>query len=378
MVHRKYRLLSSLLSFVLFLTAVPLGLSLAPESVKAAVSSAPVNLNASPEAIKLLKYLSDISGKGIITGQHDYLESTDEYNNKLQVTSGRFAALHGYELGAISGQTESTVASQRQGVVTSAINWNKNGGIVAMTFHENLPGTTYDWSNVSKSLSQSDFDKYVTPGTTQYNSLIADLDKVAVSLKSLRDAGVPVLWRPYHEMNGGWFWWGQKNNFSALWNIMYDRFVNYHKLNNLLWVWSPNAPNAWADSYALTYPGASKVDILAADIYDNDFKQSYYDSLLTLAAGKPIAIGENGEMPDTTTVLKTQPNWAYMMNWGKMLYEKNTTSTITSFMNNGFTLTRDEYSTGVIPSATPTPTPVPTATPTLVLVVQSYSMVHPK
>lgn len=360
--YRKYRLLCTLLSFALLLTAIPFSLGLTSFTVKAAAAAGtPVNPDASPAAVKLLKYLSDISGKGIITGQHDYLESPDELSYKLLVTSGKYAALHGYELGAISGQSEGTAAWQRQNVVNSAVNWSKSGGIVAMTFHANLPGTAYDWSNVSRSLSQADFNKYVTPGTTQYNSLITELDKVAVSLKSLRDAGVPVLWRPYHEMNGGWFWWGQKNNFSALWNIMYDRFVNVHKLNNLLWVWSPNAPNAWADPYALTYPGADKVDILAADIYDNDFKQSHYDSLLALAAGKPIAIGENGEMPDVTKVLKTQSKWAFMMSWGKLLYEKNSTDTIKNFMNHSFTLTKDEYITGVIPSESPAATP--TASP---------------
>ncbi|MHA6532843.1 PA14 domain-containing protein [Paenibacillus sp. BAC0078] len=359
--YRNFRFLSAVLSIALFMTA----LGIAPLSAKAAASpSAPVNPDASPGAVKLLSDLYSITGKGIITGQHDYLESPDEFSNKLKGTSGQYAALHGYELGVISGQSESTAATQRRNVVNSAINWYKNGGIVAMTFHEQLPGTSYQWANVQKTLSQADFDKYVTPGTTQYNSLIADLDKVAVSLKSLRDAGVPVLWRPYHEMNGNWFWWGKKNNFPKLWNIMYDRFVGVHKLNNLLWVWNPNAPNGWADPYALTYPGADKVDVLAADIYDNDFMNIYHDSLLSLANGKPIAIGENGQMPSTAKLQLSQKNWVYMMSWGKMLYENNSTDTIKSFMNDKYTLTRDKYKAGLTLSPAPTPTPTATPTPT--------------
>ncbi|MBY3622793.1 glycosyl hydrolase [Acinetobacter sp. CUI P1] len=350
--YRTYRLLSTFLSLALFLTVIPLGLGIVPSAAGAASSSEnPVNLEASPEAVKLLSDLYSISGKGILAGQHDYLESPDEINNKLKTTSGQYAALHGYEMGAISGQSEGTVAWQRQNVVNSAMNWSRGGGIVAMTFHANLPGTSYDWSNVKRSLSQSEFDKYVTPGTTQYSSLIAELDKVAVSLKSLRDAKVPVLWRPYHEMNGNWFWWGKKNNFSELWNIMYDRFVNVHKLNNLLWVWSPNAPNAWSDPYALTYPGPDKVDILAADIYENDYQQQYYDSLLSLAAGKPIAIGENGDLPNPKKLLQSQSKWVFMMSWGKLLYENNSIETIQTFMNNSFTLTRDKYNSGMLPPA---------------------------
>lgn len=372
--YRKSRLVSIMLTIALFLTAVPLGLGGAPSKAAAASDSpAPVNPNASTAAVKLLDELNAISGKGIITGQHDYLESPDEFSNKLKGTSGKYAALHGYELGLISGQSESTGAAQRRNVVNSAINWYKNGGIVAMTFHEQLPGTSYQWANVQKTLSQADFNKYVTPGTAQYNSLITDLDKVAVSLKSLRDAGVPVLWRPYHEMNGNWFWWGKKNNFAELWNIMYDRFVNVHQLNNLLWVWNPNAPNASSDPYELTYPGADKVDVLAADIYNNDYMNKYHDSLLSLADGKPIAIGENGEMPSTAKLQLYQRQWVYMMNWGKMLYENNSTTTIKNFMNDNYTVTLDQYKAGLVDApvapATPaaTPTPVPTATPTPVL-----------
>lgn len=103
---------------------------------------------------------------------------------------------------------------------------------------------------------------------------------------------------------------------------MYDRFVHVHKLNNLLWVWSPNAPNANADPFTATYPGGSKVDVLAVDIYDNDYNPDYYKSITQLAGGKPVAIGENGELP-SAAVLKEQPRWAYFMTWGKMLTENN-------------------------------------------------------
>ena len=62
---------------------------------------------------------------------------------------------------------------------------------------------------------------------------------------------------------------------------MYDRFVNYHKLNNLIWIWNANAPRDWKDDeayeYHLFYPGPEFVDILAADIYKGDYKQSHHD-----------------------------------------------------------------------------------------------------
>jgi mannan endo-1,4-beta-mannosidase len=315
-------------------------------SVANAATLQPVNSDASAQARELYNYLTSISGKKMVTGQHDYLESPDELNNKVQKVSKEYAGVHGYEMGAIYGQSATTIEAQRKSVVDSAIRWHRAGGMVTMTFHEALPGKPLTWANVQTKVSQAEFNKYVTPGTTQYNLLIADLDKVAESLKQLRDAGVPVLWRPYHEMNGDWFWWGNKNNFNQLWNIMYDRFVNTHQLNNLLWVWCPNAPNSYTVPYTPKYPGDEKVDILAVDIYNNDFQQSHYEGLLGLARNKLIAIGEHGEMP-SPEVMQAQPKWVYSMTWGKMLTEDNTTDQIQDYMNNPMSLTRDDVKKGL-------------------------------
>ncbi|MEK5034485.1 glycosyl hydrolase [Paenibacillus sp. FSL R7-0302] len=349
--NRKYRLFTTVFPLILILSLLPWGEGRSlPADAKvttlaapAAAPIKPINPSASKEASALLSYLHDLSGKGMISGQHDYLESPDEFNNKLRTTTGRYAVLHGYELGAIGNQSKATIAKQRQAVVDSAIRWHKGGGIVAMTFHQNLPGTAPVWTNVQKPLSQNQFKQYVTPGTPQYKALIAELDEVAKYLGELRDAGVPVLWRPYHEMNGGWFWWGQKDDFVKLWDLVYDRMVNTHKLNNLLWVWNPNAPNKSSEPYAAYFPGTAKVDILAADIYDNDFKQSYYDSLLKLADGKPIGIGESGELPDPVIMSQKQSKWVYTMTWGKMLVENNPTVKIQSFMNHKYTVSREDY-----------------------------------
>ncbi|MFF2911879.1 glycosyl hydrolase [Paenibacillus sp. NPDC057934] len=342
---RNFRLLTTLLPVLLLLSLLPSwgdvpDSGVSPED-KAAI--APVNPSASPEARRLLQYLTGLSGQGIISGQHDYLESPDEFNNKLKSASGKYALLHGYELGALNHQSAEKIAMQRQSVVNSAIKWYEGGGIVAMTFHQNLPGTPPVWSNVSMKLSQEQFNAYVTPGTPQYNSLIAELDDISGYLGELRDAGVPVLWRPYHEMNGDWFWWGDKSNFATLWNLVYDRFTHIHKLNNLLWVWNPNAPGPTAGPYREYYPGPGTVDVLAADIYNNDYQQAYYDDLLKLAGSKPIGIGESGELPDPKILSKTQSRWVYMMTWGKMLTGNNSTGQIQSFMGSPYTVSRDDY-----------------------------------
>src|SRR5690606_32173687 len=159
------------------------------------------------------------------SGQHDYLEAPDVYPNQIRSLTGKFPAVHGYEMGAIMGQSAAVIAQQRSGVTNSAIAWHNAGGIVTMMYHAHYPGLPPLWTNVQRATTEQEFARIVTPGTTLYNHLIREIDQVADYLKRLRDAGVPVLWRPYHEMNGGWFWWGKKSRFADLWNIMFDRYV---------------------------------------------------------------------------------------------------------------------------------------------------------
>jgi mannan endo-1,4-beta-mannosidase len=85
----------------------------------------------------------------------------------------------------------------------------------------------------------------------------------------------------------------------------------------LLWVYDANEVRAGVDPYAAYYPGADVVDILATDVYQGGFSSSDYSELLTLAAGKPIALGEVGQ-PPPLAVLETQPRWAWFMLWGDL------------------------------------------------------------
>jgi len=80
------------------------------------------------------------------------------------------------------------------------------------------------------------------PDTDTHQRWMQELDLTAEGLKELKDAGVVVLWRPFHEMNGGWFWWGAKEpeQFIALWRHMFDYFSKTKSLDNLLWVYGPN------------------------------------------------------------------------------------------------------------------------------------------
>ncbi|WP_081417108.1 glycosyl hydrolase [Paenibacillus sp. Soil522] len=327
----------------------------------------PINPNASEKAIDLLNYLYSISGSKTLTGIHNWLEVPDGYVNEINNLYGDYPAVAGYEMGPIANQTDATIASQRQNVVNSAITYHQNGGIVTMMWHQNYPLTAYAWVNVQRSTTtDAEFNKICTPGTAEYNWLIGEYDKVAEYLKQLKEANVPVLWRPYHEMNGGWFWWGKKQNFNLLWDIMYDRFTNTHGLNNLLWVWNANAPkSADINPYSTHFVGTSKCDVLGTDLYmfgDEPFKQEYHDGLDVISGGKPIAVTEIGQLFPITT-FNTQAKWTWFMVWGNYLYDYNTQSQRDALFTTTVsrTLNRSEVD---IPDSSPTPDTQPPTVPT--------------
>ncbi|NJJ38389.1 glycosyl hydrolase [Paenibacillus apii] len=187
----------------------------------------PVNPNISPSARALLSYLYQLQGKAIISGQHEYLESPNQFSPYIFSVTGKYPKLKGVEFGAINGQSDQTTYNQRANVVNACKDWVLNkGGIITATYHAAFPGTANTWANVQADCTPEQFEPIITPGTDLYNALIEDIDQVAVHLKALRDADVPVLWRPYHEMNGTWFWWGGQPKFNNLWEIMYSRYVN--------------------------------------------------------------------------------------------------------------------------------------------------------
>lgn len=164
----------------------------------------------------------------------------------------------------------------------------KSGGLVMVSNHAGNPVTGADCND-----RRVDVAELLKPGTAAGKAWAKELDALAAGLGLLRNQGVVVLWRPFHEMNGDWFWWGGRDPkaFTALWRHMFERFSKAG-LDNLLWVYSPDAKRAKVASY---YPGPGYVDVVGLDAYATDLrtlpKQPYAE---LLALGKPFGFTEWG------------------------------------------------------------------------------------
>jgi len=295
----------------------------------------PSNPNATPEAKAMIELFHRISGKYLLTGQHNFPNARDRNSRFYAKEVGKTPAIWSSDFGfAEDGDKDSYLA--RPDIVKEAIRQHKKGAIVNLCWHavpptvdepvtfQPIPGVEVapdKLASVQGQLTDEQYRELMTPGTLLRQRWEAQVDEVAKFLKQLQDANVPVLWRPYHEMNGNWFWWGGRVEGSVTANIykmIYDRYVNHHKLNNLVWVWSVDRPSEEYRKYTNYYPGDAYLDMLALDVYGSDFKQEFYAGLVALSNGKPLMLGEVGTPPELD-VLDTQPKWTSWVIWSGMV-----------------------------------------------------------
>jgi mannan endo-1,4-beta-mannosidase len=293
----------------------------------------PVTPKASPEAAALLELFYSISGKYTLTGQHNFPNIKDRNTRFAAEYIGKTPVIFSTDWGFAKEDDKDSYLARPE-IVKEAIRQYRLGSIITICWHA-VPPTAKEpvtfqpvrganprnLESVQGQLTDEQFREILTKGTPLYKSWCSQVDSVATYLKKLQNAHVPVLWRPYHEMNGNWFWWGGrtgKYSTRALYRQIYDRLVKYHKLKNLIWVWSVDRPNKPEMQFSNFYPGNDYLDILALDVYGSDFKQEYYDSLVALSKGKPLVLGEVGN-PPALDILSKQPKWSYWVIWSGMV-----------------------------------------------------------
>lgn len=148
-------------------------------------------------------------------------------------------------------------------------------------------------------------------GTWENKVFTEDLKNVAAYLKLLRDADIPVLWRPFHEAAGGWFWWGKDAaSFKSLWIAMFNYFKT-EGLDNLIWVWTTEGNDAdW-------YPGDQYVDIVGRDVYNKETADcvSEYTSIAENYGNKIVSLSECGTVGLISEQWASGARWSWFMPW---------------------------------------------------------------
>lgn len=290
------------------------------------------NPKASAQTQSLYSFLCDTYGNKVISGQQEstWMGSDNYEFDIIKNASGKYPALRGLDY----------MGDDFAGCNRRAKQWYDKGGIVTICWH---CGSDFRGSHTEAMNSDLNWSAALTEGTAEYNTLIAGMDKGAKALQELQKAGIPVIWRPFHEFDGKWFWWGKggAENFKKLWRIMYDRYTNYWGLDNLIWSlgYCGDVNSGW-------YPGDEYVDIIGSDTYVNHTESlaAMYNKTAQVA-NKPVCLHENGPIPDPDKMKNDGAKWLWFMTWHTSFIDSNefnTASYLKKVYNSDYLLSLDE------------------------------------
>lgn len=248
-----------------------------------------VDQNAIDKTKELYSYLQTLSRNDqVLFGhQNDYHKKVSQSASEgdTKELTGSLSGIYGVDSLALTG-VELGITDEKEALNT-VIGYSKaaaeQGAIVTLSTH--MPNFTnekviqlenggYDFTACDFSESQdirNDCAEQVLPGGAYNSQLNAYLDLIAEYALALQEENIPLIFRPYHENNGSWFWWGSNTKVET-YQALYQYTVTYLEekgVHNILYVYSPNGPFTDADSYLERYPGDDYVDILAFDYYDD-------------------------------------------------------------------------------------------------------------
>ena len=346
--HAKHLLLVALLVFAVFTSPDASALVRPPKTL-----TDPLATN---ESKSLMSFLVDNYGQKVLSGQQELSEIDYIYS-----VTGKYPAVGVFDLMDYS-PSRIEFGANPTGQVESYIAWaNTGGGIVSLSWHWNAPTDLinitpdYEWWRGFYTFATTfDIEAVLAdPEGEKYQLLIRDLDAIAVELAKFQTAGLPVLWRPLHEASGGWFWWGAKGSapFIELWQLMYDRYVNYHGLHNLIWVYTVGDPT-W-------YPGDAYVDVAGMDIYpdntDTSMVWEWLDTQSRHEGVKLVALSESGIVPDPDKIRQDDVWWSWFSVWSGGFIHNTDQTYLTNVYNDEDIITLDElidwknYPTNTVP-----------------------------
>jgi mannan endo-1,4-beta-mannosidase len=324
---------------------------------------------ATRETVNLWNYLKSIYGQKMLTGC--WTETQFGGNDKVENCSGETPAIWGQDMNSwYRSRTDQNWINTWNQNIAGFKAAHKRGQILQVNWHWQMPSSKVNGSYTrdawgkdangnGQMMTTQQWADIVTPGTALYDAMIEDIDYHVVNFlkKIVDDKGVPIpiIFRPLHEIDGGWFWWTcttDPTKTARLYKILQDRIINYHGCHNLIWVYNPGVscnggswPPYQTSEYArrkLFYPGDAFCDITGIDLYDYDpaargtfasTGKTYRDAwnmMKAIAPAKMIALCESEGLPNMEKTFSdpTYAPWLYCLPWFSDSYTDNTTGVL--------------------------------------------------
>lgn len=325
------------------------------------VSNSCVAPNVSDSVKTVKRYLADVYGNKVLTGQF-CSSGTNTEINAVYMSTGRYSAVRCADIGIFT-EYYSGSDKNNSDEIDTAVSWWKQGGLVSYSWYWEAPcentscfyeladfsiNSAYTETDISN-LSPTALETYEQTGRISSDGLklIHDIDAVATQLKLLDAQGVPVLFRPLPEAGNGWYWWGvDSEKYNWLYKLIFRRFTEYHALTNIIWIWDGESADF--------YPGDEYVDIVGMDIYtDSDISGNIRmkDAISYTIKTKAAALTECGRIPDPDRIVRDNAYWLWFALWkgdyiinkdGSISYEHVDRKDLDYAYNNELYITLDE------------------------------------
>jgi hypothetical protein len=286
---------------------------LLPSGIIAQEADLPADKQATKETANLYRNLKKQAGKGFMFGHQDDLaygvgwkydaSAGSAGRSDIRDVTGDYPAVYGWELGHLeidhAVNLDSVPFTTMQQLIRKGYD---RGGVITISWHLDNPLTGKSAWNPAEGTVAS-----VLPGGGRHELFKSWLDKLATfmnALKGSRGEFIPVIFRPYHELNGNWFWWGGKNctpgEFKKLWIFTVSYLRDEKKLHHLLYAYNTDRYSS-REEYLLKYPGDEWVDITGFDIYQrNSSNEKFMTDLSSMLSTLEEIAKEKNKIPALT------------------------------------------------------------------------------
>ncbi|WP_433830956.1 glycoside hydrolase family 26 protein [Flavobacterium anhuiense] len=280
-----------------------------------------IDKKATKETKNLYQNLKTISKKNILFGHQHALEYGHGWSNEpnrsdVKSVTGSHPAVVGIDFSDFSGRSKDQIEKAKEVLRKYVIDTYERGGITTVSWHFNNPASEggFYWKDGISTASMS----LIKPGGLyheQYKEILKTIADFAHSVKAKDGKLSPMIFRPFHEFDGDWFWWGKshtsREDFIAVWQFTVSYLKDTLGVHNFLYAFSPDNRFNSKEEYLERYPGDNFVDMLGMDDYGDFGRDGKYDleaGLKKLKIFSDLAIKKKKLAAFTETGLESIPN----------------------------------------------------------------------
>jgi mannan endo-1,4-beta-mannosidase len=281
-----------------------------------------IDSKATKETKALYTNLKKLSERHILFGHQHATEYGhgwygDENRSDVKSVTGSHPAVIGIDFSGLSGRPDNMIEKEKNSLRKYIADTYNRGGVITIAWHFNNPvsKTNFYWNDSTAAAAV----KNIIPGGShneKYKAILKTIADLANTTKGKDGKLVPMIFRPYHEFDGDWFWWGRKhcsiNEFKSLWKFTVSYLRDSLQVHNFIYAFSPDNQFTTEERFLERYPGDEWVDMVGMDDYGDFGRDGRYDleagykklkivSDYAQKAGKLAAFTETGleSIPDT-------------------------------------------------------------------------------